>query len=280
MGSTSGTPNPWMGRGTLNYAHRGGALEAPSNTIYAMRQALANRADALEMDVHADADGELIVCHDHTVDATTNGRGVIAEMHTSELMQLDAAYWWVEGEAEPTDRAEEAYLLRGLAPARADLRPARLRDVLEVFAGVPLNLDIKRTAPATKPYERELAAMLESYGRTDDVIVTSFHDAALEGFAAAASGVGMAPGPSGLYRFWQSVTEGTALGSFPYVALQVPVSFAGRRVVDRRFVEAAHQVSLAVHVWTINDTGEMAEMIGLGVDGIMTDRPGALAKLL
>jgi glycerophosphoryl diester phosphodiesterase len=272
--------NAWMERRILNYAHRGGALEAPPNTVYAMRRAMTAGADALEMDVHADADGELIVCHDDTVDATTNGHGPITGMRTDELMQLDAAYWWIEGEAEPKDRPGAAYLLRGRAPAQVDLRIARLRDVLETFPEVPLNLDIKQTTPSAKPYEKDLAAMLSSYGRRDDVIVTSFHDAALESFAAAGTGIAMAPGPNGLYRFWQSFNNGASLGPFPYVALQVPLRFAGNRVVDRRFVEAAHRASLAVHVWTINEADEMTELIELGVDGIMTDRPSVLARLL
>ena len=74
-GTVENVGNPWMERRVLAYAHRGGAREAPSNTIQAMRRALAVGATALEMDVHPTSDGHLVVCHDPMVDRTTNGSG-------------------------------------------------------------------------------------------------------------------------------------------------------------------------------------------------------------
>src|SRR5204863_5412261 len=74
------TRNPWLDRRVLNYAHQGGAREAPSSTLFALRQAVAGGADALELDVHATADGTVMVCHDATVDRTTPASGAIAEL--------------------------------------------------------------------------------------------------------------------------------------------------------------------------------------------------------
>ncbi|MER3453487.1 MAG: endoglycoceramidase [Acidimicrobiia bacterium] len=69
-----GGPNPWLGRRVLNIAHQGGEREAPSNTLYAFKEAVAKGADVLELDVHATADGELVVIHDATVDRTDEAR--------------------------------------------------------------------------------------------------------------------------------------------------------------------------------------------------------------
>src|SRR5690606_41841488 len=66
----------------------------------------------------------------------------------------------------------------------------------------------------------------------------------------------------------------------PYEALQVPRTFSGIEVVTPRFVAAARARVLGVHVWTVNDAGEMRELVDMGVDGIITDRPDrALAVL-
>ena len=66
----------------------------------------------------------------------------------------------------------------------------------------------------------------------------------------------------------------------PAVALQVPTTFDTLTVVSRDFVDAAHDAGLAVHVWTINTESEMNELIDLGVDGIISDTPTPLARLL
>ena len=89
--------NPWLDRRVLNWAHQGGAKEAPSSTLFAMRQAVANGADALELDVHMSRDGVLMVCHDATVNRTTDGSGAIADLTFDELRRLDNAYWWTPG---------------------------------------------------------------------------------------------------------------------------------------------------------------------------------------
>jgi len=64
------------------------------------------------------------------------------------------------------------------------------------------------------------------------------------------------------------------------VALQVPCRVGGTSLVDDRLVEATHELGLALHVWTVDDPKEMAELVDLGVDGIMTDLPSELAALL
>ena len=274
--------NPWLARRVLNYAHQGGAREAPSSTLLAMRQAVAAGADALELDVHATADGQLVVCHDATVERTTAGRGAIADLSLAQLRELDNAYWWVPGEVVATDRPESEYPLRGLAPSERHLGVATLREVLEEFGGVFLNLDIKQTAPEVAPYEALLAELLAEFGRRDDVIVASFLDHAGEAFAAAAPDVHTSYGTAATALFWQAAHSGTEPPPARpgQVALQVPTEWQGITVVDEALVAAAHHHGLAVHVWTIDSEPEMERLVDLGVDGIMTDRPSALDRVL
>ena len=272
--------NPWLRRRVVAYAHQGGAWEAPSSTLFAIGQALSAGATAIELDVHATADGELVVCHDHTVDGTTDGTGAIADLTLARLRELDNAYWFVPG-ADVTPAADpEEYPYRGRAPSDRDFGIATLREVLERFPGVVLNLDIKRTAPVVTPYETALADLLAEFGRTDDVIVASFLDSSSDAFAARAPGVPTSAGLVATTAFWQAVQAGAEPPAMRSVALQVPERQGELVVVDERFVRAAHRQGIAVHVWTVNDRASMRRLLELGVDGIMTDVPSELAPVL
>jgi glycerophosphoryl diester phosphodiesterase len=274
------TSNPWLERRVLDFAHQGGAREAPSTTLLALRQAVAAGADALELDVHATSDRHLVVCHDPTVDATTNGTGPIATFTLQELQALDNAYWWVPGQIVAPGRPDVEYVYRGRAPLDPTLRVATLQEVLEEFPRTFLNLDIKQTAPAVEPYEAELAKMLREYGRTDDVIVASFHDAATEAFSAVAPEIPTSFGTTATAIFVRAVFNGIDPPPFRHAALQLPTTFQGLTLIDERLIRAAHQAGIAVHVWTIDEPREMARLIELGVDGIMTDRPTVLEEVL
>lgn len=267
----------------LTYAHQAGAWEAPSSTLFALRHALAIGATGIELDVHATADGHLVVCHDRTVDRTTNGQGAIAAMTLAEVRALDNAYWFVPGRDERDDLEPDAYPYRGRAPDDPDFRVATLEEILEVLDDHPqvaLNLDIKQTAPAVAAYEQELARVVMDHGNTDRVIVASFLDHATDAFTRFAPGIATSAGTAAVALFWRAVHTGEPLPPVAHVALQVPAFQGDLTVVDEAFIDAAHRAGLAVHVWTVNDEAEMARLLGLGVDGIITDVPTPLVKLV
>lgn len=272
--------NPWLTRRVLAYAHQGGALEAPSSTLFALRRALEAGADALEMDVHATKDRHLVVCHDSTVDRTTEGSGDISSMALSELQGLDNAYWFVAGMGAVRGQPEEDYVLRGRARDDPELRIATLDTVLDAFPDVPLNLDIKRTAPAVVAYEDLLAETLARHGRSENVIVASFIDAATAVFRRHAPAIATSAGTRAVATFWRAAHTGAEPPDLPDVALQVPVRMGEIEVIDQRLVEVAHERGLAVHAWTIDDPGEIERLVALGVDGIISDRPSVLAGVL
>lgn len=274
--------NPWLERRVIAFAHQGGAKEAPSSTLYAIGRAIEKGATAVELDVHATKDGRIVVCHDPTLDRTTNATGSIAESSLEQLRELDNAYWFCPGHDAVKDRPAGDYVLRGRAPADRQLGVATLSEVLEAFPGVLLNLDIKRTAPEVVAYEKALATELREHGRKDDLIVASFSDAATAEFARWAPEIGLAAGTEATTEFYRRVQAGEApqddIGRF--VALQPPARFGPLKVVDERFLAAAHSSGLAVHVWTIDDPVEMEQLVDLGVDGIISDVPSVLAAVL
>lgn len=285
--------NPWLDRRVLNIAHQGGEIEAPSDTLFALKTAQQKGADVLEIDVHATADGEIVLMHDNTVDRTTNGTGRIDEMALEEIQQLDAAHWFVPDCGTCPDQPDEAYAYRGFAtgerpipPELGEFQPSdftvpTLREVLETFPDELINIEIKATEPDTTPYEQALAELLQEFGRSTDTIVVSFNDGAVDRFKEHAPEVSTAPGAARVAEFIAG-SQGSSPGiPLPGMhALQVPPEQNGTIIVTEDFVTDAHNNGLAVHVWTIDDRAEMERLIDLDVDGIMTNRPTLLEEVL
>jgi glycerophosphoryl diester phosphodiesterase len=281
----SGPANPWLARRVLAYAHQGGAWEAPSSTLFAIRRALELGCSGIELDVHATSDRQLVVCHDSTVDRTTDKHGAIASMTLAEVRALDNAYWFVPGADVTPGLPDGDYPYRGRGPDDRDFGVATLAevlDLLEAHPGVALNLDIKQTAPNVEPYEELLARQLHDRGAElcRRTIVASFLDAATQAFAGFAPDVATSAGTVDVATFVRAVRQGVEPPPMRHVALQVPAVRHGIVLVDSATVEAAHAAGLAVHVWTINDEATMDGLLDMGVDGIITDLPGILLPLL
>ena len=274
------TPSVWVERRVIAYAHQGGAWEGPSSTLHTIAAAREAGATGIELDVHATVDGRLVVCHDATVDRTSAATGTIASLTYDELSRLDNAHWWAPGADVTPDLPDDHYPFRGRAPEDHRFGFALLEEVLEEFPTTVLNLDIKQTAPVVTPYEEALADLLRRFDCADRVIMASFLDTATDAFSAIAPEFATSAGTLATADFIRSVQAGETPAAMRHVALQVPVAFGDLTLVDERFVEVAHHQGLVVHVWTIEDEAQMEELCGLGVDGIITDRPTALVAVL
>ncbi len=292
-------PNRWrrLGEDPLNYAHRGGVIDFPENTLYAYAEVARAGADVLEMDVYQTADNELVILHDLSVDRTTNGTGQVVDLTLTELRELDAAYWFVEGQGTPHDQPESAYTFRGIATGdkpppegyRAeDFRIPTLEEALQRFPDKLINLELKPDLDGEGEYEAQMAELLQRYGRRDDMIAVSFVDEAANNFKAAAPCVHTAvPLDQGTLLVLSSFGDNPMPPVPEHVAFQVPPDTSQIQqveleltVVTDDFITDSHNVNLAVQVWTINTCEEMLRMIDLGVDGIMTDRPILLEEIL
>ena len=270
----------WRERRVLVFAHQGGSFEAPSSTLAAIDHALAEGVDAIELDVHATRDRQLVVCHDATVDRTTNHRGAIAELTLEELSRMDNAYWFSPGVTASRDLDVDQYVYRGRAPDDPRYAIATLEDVVRTFPGTLLNLDIKQTAPIVEPYEVLLAEALRRWGAQESVVVASFHDDAIASFRVAAPGVATAAAMGETASFYLAVRDGRPPERLDAVALQVPMTFGDEVIVEPTFVGAAHEAGLAVHAWTLNQVDDMSRALATGVDGIITDTPTTAVALV
>ncbi len=272
--------NPWLERRVVNFAHQGGSFEGPSSTLFAIGQALARGANAIELDIHATKDRQIVVCHDETVDRTTNSVGEICNFTLAELREMDNAYWFIEGAAVTPGRDASEYPYRGRAAQDRRFGIATLEEVANAFPGVVLNMDIKRTAPEVEPYEELLYRELCRLERQQTVIVASFSDEAIGAFRALAPDVLTSAATQETAAFYFAVREGSTPPESPACALQVPASYGEIELVTESFVAAAHSAGMAVHVWTINDKTEMERLIDLGVDGIISDVPSTVAEVV
>jgi glycerophosphoryl diester phosphodiesterase len=236
--------------GTLAFAHRGGALEhAPfENTMVAFQAAVDLGYRYLETDVHVTADGALLAFHDDRLDRVTDRAGVIGELPLREVQAARV------GGKEPIPLLE---------------------DLLGAFPEVRINIDPKHDR-AVEP----LAATIMRTASQDRVCCGSFSDRRLSKLRKLVGPrlcTSLGPGATARLR---AASYGAPVGRLPAPCVQVPHRYRGRALTDQRFVDAAHRLGLQVHVWTVDDEAEMTELLDMGVDGIMTDRPSLLREVL
>lgn len=235
----------------LPFAHRGGAAEGDENSMAAFDRAVKAGYRYLELDVHATRDGVAVVFHDKTTDRMLDRPGRIEDMSWSDLASLR-----VGGEA--------------LVP--------RLADLLDAYPDCRLNIDMK----AESAVEPTIEAVWR-LGARDRVLLASFSDARLRRvrqICGPRQATSMGQREVAALRFGSLHGRGLAGFIAGVPAVQVPVSYFGVPIVDRRFVTHVHRLDMQVHVWTIDDPDQMHYLLDLGVDGIMTDRIGVLRDVL
>ena len=255
------------GEWPVNLAHRGASALAPENTIEAFRLAVEAGAGGLELDVHMTRDGHIVVIHDATVDRTTNGTGAVSEMTLDELRRLDAGHNF-----SPDGGPTHPYRGRGV-------RVPTLVEVLREFPKVAVNIEIKAATPGI---DETVLGVLREANALGRVLVVSTRHATVKRFRRISGGnvsTGASRWEIGVF-YISSRFRLEHLVRPAYDALQVPLRHRGIPLVTPRFLKAAHANGVRVDAWTINQADEMRRLLDLGVDVIMTDRPGTLAEVL
>ena len=243
----------------LNIAHRGGASLAPENTLAAFSHAASLGVDALELDVHATADGVVVVIHDDTVDGTTDGTGMIKDMTFEQLRTLDAGYQF-------TSDGGATFPYRGMGVV-----VPTLEEVLSAFPDLPFAIEIKQATPRINDAVMDV---IDTTGATDRAQIASLFDDVLLELRAARPEIFTSMGAAEIAEFLALAPEDESTYVPPARVIQAPKSS-----VDETFVSRANRVGVTVHAWTVNDPAEMRTLLDLHVNGIMTDDPETLASL-
>jgi len=254
-------------RPTLHIAHRGGALLAPENTLPAFRAAVERwRTDVLELDVHATREGELVVSHDPTVQRCTDGHGRIADHTLAELQRLDAGFHFSSDDAQ-------THPFRGKG-----VRMPSFREVLRAFPGVRMNVEVKTEAPGI---ESAVARLLRTEGALNRVCLGSELDPLGVRLSEAVPEVCAFYPREALTELVLAIKSGARPPDDPrFQVLDMPLDYGEVRLVDAAFLEATAGLGRWVNVWTVDDVDTMRTLVGLGVGGIMTDRPDLLREVL
>ena len=232
----------------IPFAHRGGASDAPENTLAAFARAIELGYRYLETDVHATRDGVLMAFHDADLQRTCGIDARIVDLDYADLRRARVAG------TEPIPTLEE---------------------ILLTWPHAMVNIDCKSDA-AVLP----LIDLLRSGNALDRTCTGSFSDRRLR---AVREALGPRACTSCGPREVAALRAGSWIGSRWHtgaLAVQVPVRQGPVTIIDQRFIDFAHRSGLQVHAWTIDDPAEMHRLLDLGVDGIMTDRPSALLGVL
>ncbi len=280
------SPVPFLkGKRPLVMAHRGDSAYVPENTLKAIQDAISYRVDVVETDLRVTKDGEVLFFHDATVNRTTNGRGFVRSFTLEDIKKLDHGYHYKGPEKG------DPYPFRGKG-----LQIQTLEDVLSQFPKTKFNLDIKDTFAKAPEI---LARKLKELDAEDRVMVGSFHHKQLRRFRLK-TGTPTSASPIEVLQFRQKVNywirknptynyfqeipidQEVILGkAVPYFALQIPEKFLFLKTFkESKFFSVSHMLSIAIHVWTVNDPGDMFRLLDWGADGIFSDNPRLLSEIV
>ncbi|TDC60805.1 glycerophosphodiester phosphodiesterase, partial [Actinomadura sp. GC306] len=267
---TTGTPEPrplidlWPSKKVANVAHRGASAYAPENTLAAVRLARSQGADVFEIDVQQTKDRKLVLMHDTTLARTTNVEQVypdrapwkVSDFTLAEIRKLDAGSWFgtkYKGERVPS-----------------------LAQVLKAMSGERLGLLLEMKSPGLYPgIEKRIAAALKrspSWLRIDPserrLAVQSFDWDSVRRFHSEMPRV-----PVGL------------IGTPKLADLPKLASFADQinppyRDLTAAYVKSVQAARMDVLTWTVDDPAQMRRATQLGVDGIISNKPDVLRRVL
>lgn len=249
--------SPYLEAPPLAFAHRGGALlpvnEGIENTLRAIENVVALGYRYIETDVQASADGEAFAFHDENLGRMAPD----SEFGSRPFGELTAAQ------------------IRSVRTSGGE-PVATIGEVLQAFPDTKFNIDVKSEA-VIEPTVRAI----EATGAIDRVLIASFSGKRLATVRRRLPGVATSAGPAevaalrlGPRPFGRFASRGGA------VCVQVPTTWRGRRLVTPGFIAAVHHRGMQVHVWTVDERAEMVDLLDMGVDGIVTDRPELLKEVL
>ncbi|HBO54871.1 glycerophosphodiester phosphodiesterase family protein [Janibacter terrae] len=235
----------------LAIAHRGGAHLAPENTLAAFSMSTALGLRYLESDIRLTADGELVCFHDEVLDRCTTGTGRIGARTLADLRRTVRV-----GGTEPIPTLEEA---------------------LTTFPDACFTVDLKNRA-AIAP----MARLLQRRDFAERVCVAGAWDGWLQLLASQAPHLRTALGWRSLVALISASKAGVqppssvVRGRFAHV----PVRLGRLPIHSPSLVRRAHRLGVRVVVWTVDEPGLMHELLDMGVDGIITDRPDVLRTVM
>lgn len=233
----------WTDRSVLVFAHRGASASRPENTLASFRRAGEEHADFVELDVQESSDGVVLVAHDRDLMKVARSPLQIWSSSAQQLREVDIGSYF------STEFKDE--------------RVPTLAEALEVCKGVSrMNIELKDYGKSQYLEER-VVELVEAAEMQKDIITMSLNQRMVENMKR------LRPNWTAGLLAAKAIGEPSGL-PFDFLAVE-------SRMATRSFIRTAHAAHKPVYVWTVNDPQRMVRMIGLGADGLITDRP-ALAR--
>lgn len=236
----------------VNYAHRGASGYYPENTMLAFKKAVELGCDGVETDVQMTSDGELVLIHDEKVDRTTDGTGFVKDYSLKALSKLSAGSWFnKEYVSETIPRVEEL-----LAFAKD--------------TNITINFEVKTGIVAYPGIEEKLIELINRYSMKNNVILSSFNHYSMVNCKEVDKEI-----KTGLL-YMEGLYKPEVYCKYVGADAIHPYFYA----VNSLIVKAAKRKGIKVNPFTVNEEAEMLKLIHIGVDGIITNFPDKLKKLL
>lgn len=234
--------------GAIAIAHRGGGLEGEENTLPAFNHAVTLGFTHTELDVHATRDGVVVIHHDPDLSRLCDDPRRIADMDWHALQQVRT-----KGGAEIP----------------------RLQDLLEAHPALHITIEAKSDS-VVEP----LCDLVTRIGVLSRISIGAFApERTTRARKILGPGLLWSPAHGQVARLFARGL-GLPFGLQDFGVVQIPPEWKGIAIVTPRFLRAAHAAGVRVQVWTVNEEPEMHRLLDLGVDGLMTDRPGLLRDVL
>ena len=241
-------------------AHRGGAKLAPENTLASFKNAIEIGVDMIEIDVHFSKDSEIIVIHDKSLDRTTNGNGEIKTLTLDEIKKYDAGSWFSEdykNEKVPT-LTEVIQTINGQCKLLIEIK-----DGDEKYPGLE-----KKIVETVKEHNAEPWVVVQSFNKNSILRIKEMYPDLITYYLLGRN----------FNDFYAELSEQIRTGK------PVENKFDGiaphYSALDTKKVDLLHKAGFDIFTFTVNKPADMQNVIELGVDGIITDSPDILKKIL
>lgn len=238
-------------------AHRGASDIAPENTIASVKSALNLNPDAIEIDVQQTLDSVIVLMHDTTLDRTTNGDGLVKNKTLKHISSLDAGSWF------SSDFTNE--------------KIPTLESVLKLIDGkCELIIEIKKGHEFYPNIEEHILKLIKKYNAENWVAIHSFNYKVLETVHNLNPNIKLHKLFLIKFKYASYIISNEIellnIEKYPYVK-EYSINYA---FANKSIIKTLKSYNKKVNVWTVNNTDYAHELVALGVDGIITNKPNII----
>ena len=242
-------------------SHRGANKYAPQNTMPAFKKSIEIGIDGFETDVHFSSDGHIVICHNYTVDETSNGMGNVSDMTLERLRELDFGSYF-------SDEFKGTQL-----PTLEEFLELCKDDSVKV-----MNIEIKEPKDGKKDIADKTIEIVKDFGLFDKLLISSFDPEII----IRCKEVDPECKTGFLYSPDRKITYTKMILGYVDYAKEIGADYLHPHysLVNAKYVEKLHENGIGVNPWTVDDKDTAVKLLSYGVDGIITNVPDVMNKII